>query len=226
MKQPDAKLLAQQRQGHRERLRRRFLKDGISALQNYEILEYFLGMLIPRRDVKPVAKALLEHFNGIAGVFDAPLHELEEFGLTPRVAADIAFLRQFVTVFQYEKLADRPFLENSESAVRYLQAKLGSNKKETLMVLYLDAGRKIVGVWEHSGTVNSASVAPREVVEHALIYHAVGVIMVHNHPSGNCKPSAADIEFTRSIYNALEIFGITLLDHLIVTKDSFRSLMK
>jgi DNA repair protein RadC len=226
MKRPDEKLLALQRQGHRERLRQRFLKDDISALQDYEILEYLLGMLIPRRDVKPIAKALIEKFNGFTGVLDAPVHELEKFGLTSRVAADLAFLRSVITFFQYEKVAERPFLENSEAAVRYLQAKLGSCTKETLMVLYLDSGRKILGIWEHAGTVNSASVAPREVVERALIYHAAGVIMVHNHPSGSCKPSAADIEFTRSMYNALEIFGIPLLDHLIVTKGSFRSLMK
>jgi DNA repair protein RadC len=74
--------------------------------------------------------------------------------------------------------------------------------------------------------VNSASVAPREVVEHALLYHAAGVILVHNHPSGNCRPSERDIEFTKAIYNALDLFGITLVDHLIVAKDSYRSLMK
>ena len=94
------------------------------------------------------------------------------------------------------------------------------------MVFYLDAGRKITGIWEHAGTVNSASVAPREVVERALLYHAVGVILVHNHPSGNCKPSPADLAFTQKIYNALELFGIKLLDHLIVAKNSYRSLME
>lgn len=226
MKRPDDKLLALQRMGHRERLRNRFLKDDISALQDYEILEYLLCILIPRRDVKPTAKALIEHFHGISGVLDAPVHELEKFGLTPRVATDISFLRQLMTVFQYEKVADRPFLESSESAVLYLQTKLGSSKKETLMVFYLDAGRKITGIWEQSGTVNSAVVAPREVVERALLYNAVGVIMVHNHPSGSCKPSKADLEFTSAIYNALDLFGIKLLDHLIVTKGDYRSLMR
>ena len=226
MKRPDEKLLAQQRIGHRERLRQRFLKDSISALQDYEILEYLLCILIPRRDVKPVAKALIEHFNGIGGVLDAPVRELEKFGLTLRVATDISFLRQLMTVFHYEKVADRPFLENSEAAVRFLQTKLGSNKKETLMIIYLDSGRKITGIWEQSGTVNSAVVAPREVVEKALLYNAVGVIMVHNHPSGSCKPSKADLEFTSAIYNALELFGIKLLDHLIVAKGDYRSLMR
>lgn len=219
-------MLARQRSGHRDRLKERFLKGGIEVFQSYEKLEFLLCMLIPRRDVKPIAKSLLEHFNSISAVFDATVQELEEFGLTRRVAVNIVFLRQLLTSCQYEKVADRPFLENSEAAIRYLQAKLGSCKKETLMVLYLDSGRKITGVWEHSGTVNSASVAPREVVEHALLYHAAGVILVHNHPSGNCRPSERDIEFTKAIYNALDLFGITLVDHLIVAKDSYRSLMK
>lgn len=226
MKQPDEKELARQRQGHRERLRERFLKESISVLHSYEILEYLLCMLIPRRDVKPVAKALLDHFNSVSAVLDSSVAELEKFGLTHRVAADIVFLRQLITVYQYEKVADRPFLENSEAAVLYLQAKLGSSKKETLMVFYLDSARKIAGIWERAGTVNCASIAPREVVERALLYHATGVILVHNHPSGSCKPSASDIDFTKTIYNALELFNIKLLDHLIVARNDYRSLMK
>lgn len=226
MQTPDEKLLAVQRQGHRERLRQRFVQHGISTLQGYEILEYLLCMLIPRRDVKPIAKALLEHFHTVSGVLDASAEELESFGLTRRVATDISFLRQLMTFFRYEKVADRPFIETSEAAVLYLQAKLGSSKKETLMVFYLDPGRKIVGIWEQSGTVSSASVAPREIVERALLYRATGVILVHNHPSGSCKPSQADLAFTRAIYNALDLFGITLLDHLIVVRGEHRSLMK
>ena len=124
MKQPDEKELARQRQGHRERLRERFLKESISVLHSYEILEYLLCMLIPRRDVKPVAKALLDHFNSVSAVLDSSVAELEKFGLTHRVAADIVFLRQLITVYQYEKVADRPFLENSEAAVLYLQTNI------------------------------------------------------------------------------------------------------
>ena len=181
---------------------------------------------MPRRDVKPIAKSLIEHFNGIANVLDADVEELVKFGFTERMAVDMTFLRQLTTLLRFEKVSDRPFLETSEEAVLFLQAKIGSSRKETLMVFYLDAGRRIVSTWEHQGTVNSAAVAPREVVERALLCHAVGVILVHNHPSGSCKPSAADVGFTQTIYNALDLFGIKLLDHLIVTKDSYRSLLK
>ena len=226
MQKPDEKLLAKQRQGHRARLRARFVKDGMSALQDYEKLEYLLFLFYPQKDVKPIAKSLLEHYGSISGILEAGTDDLKSFGLTERIAVDISFLREFLTFVCYEKIADRPFLENSEAAVLYLQRKLGSSKKETLMVFYLDSGRKINGIWEHTGTVNSATVAPREVAEMALRYHAVGVILVHNHPSGNDKPSRADIAFTQKVYNCLDTFDIKLLDHLIVTRDTYRSLMQ
>lgn len=226
MQKPDEKLLAKQRQGHRARLRARFVKDGMSALQDYEKLEYLLFLLYPQRDVKPIAKSLLEHYGSVSGILEAGIESLQSFGLTERIAVDLSFLREFMTFVCYEKVADRPFLEDSEAAVLYLQTKLGSSRKETLMIFFLDSGRKINGIREYAGTVNSATVAPREVAEMALRYHAVGVILVHNHPSGNDKPSRADIAFTQKVYNCLDTFDIKLLDHLIVTKNSYRSLMQ
>ncbi len=226
MRKPDEKLLAKQRQGHRSRLRARFVKDGMAALQDYEKLEYLLFLLYPQRDVKPIAKSLLEHYGSVTGILEAGTESLQNFGLTERIAVDLSFLREFMTFVCYEKVADRPFLENSEAAVLYLQTKLGSSKKETLMIFFLDSGRKINGIWEHTGTVNSVTVVPREVAAKALYYHAVGVILVHNHPSGDDKPSRADIAFTQKIYNCLDILDIKLLDHLIVTKNSYRSLMQ
>ena len=226
MQKPDEKLLAKQRQGHRARLRARFVKDGMSALQDYEKLEYLLFLLYPQRDVKPIAKSLLEHYGSVSGILEAGIESLQSFGLTERIAVDLSFLREFMTFVCYEKVADRPFLEDSEAAVLYLQTKLGSSRKETLMIFFLDSGRKINGIREYAGTVNSATVAPREVAEMALRYHAVGVILVHNHPSGNAKPSRADIAFTQKVYNCLDTFDIKLLDHLIVTKNSYRSLMQ
>ena len=226
MKQLDDKELSRQREGHRERLRRRFQNSGLNSLLDYEILEYLLFLLIPRRDVKPVAKALLEHFGGISEVLDAPPEKLIGFGLTPRVAADLNFLRQMTTLLRFEKVVKRPFLETSEDAIRYLQSKIGTSKNEILMAVFLDSARQIVGCFEHHGTVNRAQVSPRKIIEEALHFHAAGVVLVHNHPSGSSKPSQSDIEFTRTIYNALDIFDIKLLDHLIVTRHDYRSLMK
>ena len=225
MKRPDEKELARQRAGHRERVRQRFLEHGLSSFQPYEVLEYLLFMLIPQRDVKPVAKALLEHFKTISGFLGASHQELTEFGLTSRMAGDIIFLRELMQIWQFEKLEEAPALNSPEDTVLYLQSKIGSKPKETLVVFYLNSAKKVVGVWEHEGTVNRAAAEPREIVERALLYHAVCVIIAHNHPSGNCRPSQADVDFTRSIYNALDLFKITLLDHLIISRDSHLSLM-
>ena len=225
MKKASEEVLAKQRAGHRDRIRARFMENGISALQTYEILEYLLFLLIPRRDVKPIAKSLLENFNGLTGVLNASAQELVDFGLTQRVAADLHFLHEMMCCLHLEKLKERPALTDTRDVVDYLQNKLGHSAKETLVVFYLDSGRKLLGVWEQCGTVNNAAVAPREVVEKALLLHAAGVILAHNHPSGNCKPSQSDVDFTRTIYNALDLLGIQLLDHIIVTRDHYKSLM-
>lgn len=226
MKQFDEKELARQREGHRERLRSRFQKSGLDSLQDYELLEYLLFLLIPRKDVKPLAKTLLAHFGGVFEVLDAAPEKLLNFGLTPRIAADLNFLRQLTTYLRFEKVADRPFLETSDDAIRYLQSKIGNCKNETLIAVFLDPARQITGCFEYQGNVNSAAVSPRKLVEEALHFHASGVVLVHNHHSGSSRPSQGDVEFTRRIYNALDIFDIKLLDHLIVTRNTYRSLMK
>lgn len=226
MKQLDDKQLAKQREGHRERLRSRFMNGGLKAFQDYEILEYLLFLLIPRRDVKPVAKMLLEKFGGVFDVLDAAPEELTGFGLTPRIAADMKFLRQLTTFLRFEKVASRPFLETSDDAIRFLQAKIGSSENEIFLSIYLDSARQITGCFERQGTVSKAAVTIREIVEHALFFHAAGVVLVHNHPSGCCTPSLTDVNFTKNVYNALDILDIKLLDHLIVTRDHYRSLME
>ena len=225
MKRPDDDSLARQRSGHRERLRQRLLQHGISSLHSYEVLEYLLFMLLPRRDTKAIAKNLLERFKTVSGVFEATFAELVEFGFTERAAADILFLREAVKYQQFEKLMEAPALNTPEDTVEYLQTKIGRNPKESLVVFYLNSARKVAGVWETEGTVNSAPAAPREVVERALYYHATAVILAHNHPSGSKKPSHSDIQFTKDIYNALELFGIRLLDHIIVTGKDYIRLM-
>ena len=225
MKRPDEKELAKQRSGHRDRVRKRFLEHGLESFQPYEVLEYLLFMLIPQRDVKPIAKALIEHFKNVAGVLGATKEQLIEFGLTPRMAGDILFLRELMQIWQFEKLIELPALESPEDTVPYLQAKIGSKPKESLVVFYLNTAKKVVGVWETEGTINKAAIDSREIAERALLNHATCVIIAHNHPSGSCRPSQSDIDFTRSVYNALDLFKITLLDHLIITRDKHLSLM-
>ncbi len=226
MKKPDEEMLIRQRSGHRERVRRRFLQHGIASLQSYEVLEYLLFMLIPRRDVKPIAKNLLERFKSVSGVFEATRDELIEFGFTERIAADILFLKEVVKFKEFEKLMTTPTLNSPEDTLEYLRVKIGHNPKETIIAFYLDSSQKVIGVWEVEGTVNNVPVAPREIVERALLYHAVSVILAHNHPSGSKNPSRSDIKFTQEIFNALDLFNIKLVEHIIVTANDHFSLMK
>ena len=225
MKQTGEKVLSQQRSEYREQIRRLFMQNGLSALQSLEALEYLLFFIGLRKDVKTVAKNLLEKFNTISCVLDASADELKEFGLTSRMTTDISFLRELLTYYNLEKVKNRPFLSTSDETIRYLQSKIGSCKKEKLMVLFLDDRKHLKGFREFTGTVNKVPVSPREIAEAALLFRASSVILAHNHPSGDCQPSDADIDFTRTIYNALNSLEIRLEDHLIITRTNFFSLM-
>ena len=226
MKRPDEKQLAQQRSGHRERVRQRFIQNGLSALQPYEVLEYLLFFLIPRKDVKPIAKELLEKFNTVSGVLDASPDELVEFGLTPKMAADIAFLREVMTSYHFEEVSERPLLATKEDIFYYLQCKLGNGCKEKLMVLFLSYSRHLLGYREYPGTIEQVSASPREISETALLLHASSVVLAHNYPSALYQPSAADTKFSRSLYDALKPLEILLQDHLILTSTDFYSLLE
>ena len=225
MKRSDEKQLVQQRSGHRERVRLRFMQNGLSALQPYEVLEYLLFFLIPRKDVKPVAKELLEKFNTISGVLDASSEELQEFGLSAKMADDIAFLREVLSSYNFENLNDRPCLATTEEIVYYLHSKMGKLKKERLMVLYLDYKRQLLGCREFPGTAAKEPVSPREIVESALLFHASAVVLAHTHSSGFSSPKAADFELHRDILDILMPLEIRLADHLILGCTSLFSLM-
>ena len=225
MKQPDEETLARQREGHRARLRERFLKNGLDSFPPYEAVELMLSFLMPRKDMKPLAKMLMERFHGVSALLDAELPELVNCGLSLRAAVFVRFLRSMITLYHAEKVADRPLLENSEAVIAFLQTKLGGGKKETLHVFYLDSGRRLIGTSEWAGTVNRAFIPPREIAERALLLRASGVLLAHNHPSGDCRPSAADTRFTQAVFSALSLFDIKLLDHIIITRDKYFSLL-
>jgi DNA repair protein RadC len=212
--------------GHRQRLRSRFARSGLSGLQDYEIIELLLTYAIPRKDVKPLAKLLLEKFHNISGLLNASGNDLLS---TPGIGTQTAMLFRLIHEIMVKSLEEgvraNPVFNNRKDISDFLRMKIGSSPKETLMVFYLDSGRKLLGVWEQSGTVNNAAVAPREIAEKALLLHAAGVILAHNHPSGSCAPSQSDVNFTRTMFNALELLGIQLLDHIIVTHDHYKSLM-
>jgi len=216
-------------EGHRARMRDRLLTAGPDALADYEMLEMVLFLALPRRDTKPIARALLARFGSFGLVIAAPVADLlavEELGKAGAAAlklvhaASVRLLRAAV--------ADRPVLENWDRLTAYLTAALAHERAEQFRVLFLDNRNRLLGDEVLGrGTVDQAPVYPREVVKRALELHATALILVHNHPSGDPTPSRDDIAMTRAIRQASEALRITIHDHVVVGSAgiaSFRSL--
>ena len=186
--------------GHRDRLRDRFLKGGGDALHDYEILELLLFQAIPRRDTKPIAKALIDRFGSYAGVLRAAPAELQTVdGVGKAAAVAIGIAAEAATLLGREESLNGEVLNSWDRLVAYLRARMAHEKTECFRVLYLDTRNRLIEDEEQQrGTVNHTPVYPREVMKRALELTASAVIMVHNHPSGDPSPSKADIDMTRA----------------------------
>lgn len=214
---------------HRQRLRERFVAAGEAGLQDYEVLELILFMAIPRRDVKPLAKRLLEEFGGFAPLCNADIGQLvRRGGISENTAIAIKSVEAAAIRLARKTVIDQPYLSSFAQIEQYLRTRLSHRKKEYLLLLLLDSRNRLVRdhlLWE--GTVNHAPAYPREIVKLALEHGATAMVLVHNHPSGDATPSRADIALTREIAAAAKSMDIQLHDHLIVARDtmaSFRSL--
>jgi DNA repair protein RadC len=204
--------------GHRARMRQRLLTAGPTALLDHELLEMMLFVALPRRDTKPIARALLARFGGFAGAIAAPLPELLQIeGLGEAGAAALKTVQAAALRLAGAELHGRDLLDSWDRLSAYLAASLSRERVEHLHVLYLDTrNRLIADEAQARGTVNHTPVYPREVVKRALELQATAMILVHNHPSGDPTPSRADIEMTAEVKAAAAVFGILLHDHLIV----------
>ncbi|NOX20972.1 MAG: DNA repair protein RadC [Nitrospirae bacterium] len=214
--------------GHRERLRSRFRETGIQGLQDYEALELLLTYALPRKDTKPIAKTLLNRFGSLRGVFDAAPQELMTIdGVGEAVAHYIKLIKGIFDSLLKEQIARRPVFHSPERVIEYLRFSMGGNKDEQFRILLLDnQNRLIKEVLISEGTVDQAHVYPRRILETTLQYKASGLILVHNHPGGKAQPSKADITLTEKIREVSNTLNIRLLDHLIVTTDSYFSFNK
>jgi DNA repair protein RadC len=215
--------------GHRERLRERLLEAGAAALQDHELLEFLLFGARPRGDTKPLAKALLKRFGGLAGVLGADKHAL--LGVTGMGEASAAMLmavRAAAVRFLRAEVAERPVIGSWQALLDYLTAAAGFAEREEFHLLFLDRKNALIAdEAQQHGTVDHTPVYPREVVKRALELGASALIMVHNHPSGDTTPSKADIEMTRMVQKALAAVGIALHDHVVIGRgrhSSFRTL--
>jgi DNA repair protein RadC len=212
--------------GHRQRLRTRFLTGGAGALQDYELLELLLTFAIPYSDVKPLAKRLIEHFGSFNQVFDASPQALMEFtGLREYSAVLIKLVKACSEHALKAEALKRQQIESLATLVDYCRTAMGGLPDEQFRVIFLNSQNEIIAEEiVQEGTVNQTVVYPRKVLELALKHKATGLILVHNHPSGNLKPSAADQELTRALVKASRALNLTVHDHLIIGRHGYFSL--
>ena len=204
--------------GHRARLRSRFLRSGRDGLAEYELLELLLCAAIPRRDVKPLAKDLIKAFGSYGGVLKATAQDLGQFpGLGEAAVAVIKTVEASVVHLTREEVMNRPVVSSWDALIAYLRAEMAQDKTEQVRVLFLDRKNVLIADEKQSeGTVDHAPLYPREVVKRALELHASALILVHNHPSGDPKPSRGDIAMTREVSEACAKLDIRVHDHVII----------
>jgi DNA repair protein RadC len=215
-------------EGHRARLKSRFVDAGPQALADYELLELLLFMAIPRRDVKPLAKDLLKKFGGIENVFAADIDALQEVdGISEHAAIALKSVEAAAHRMMQASVMQQPVLSTWQRLLDYCHAVMAREKIEQFRVLYLNRKNILIADEIHqTGTVDQSAVFPREIVKSALSHGATAVILVHNHPSGDPTPSDADITLTHDMIRAMEPLGIVVHDHLIIAKTGHTSFKK
>jgi len=210
--------------GHRERLRERFLA-GADAMPDYELLELVLFAAIPRRDVKPLAKALIARFGGFAEAIAAPRERLLEIeGMSEGAATQLKIVEAAALRLSKTRVLGRPALSSWAALLDYCAAAMARSPNEEFRILFLDRKNVLIAdEVQSSGTIDHTPVYPREIVKRALELGASAVILVHNHPSGDPTPSKADIEMTREVVDAAKALRIAVHDHVIVGRSGHAS---
>jgi DNA repair protein RadC len=211
---------------HRQRLRERVLKAGAAALPDYELLEFLLFAALPRGDVKPLAKRLIDHFHGFAAVLAADRQALLAVsGVGEATVAALMAVREAGLRLARAELRERPVLGSWQKVIDYCTAHIGFAAVEEFHLLFLDRKNALIAdERQQRGTVDHTPVYPREVVKRAIELGASALIMAHNHPSGDPTPSKADIETTREVAKAAAILGVTLHDHIVIGRGRHTSL--
>ena len=211
--------------GHRERLRERFRKAGGGALADYELLELVLFRAIPRRDVKPLAKALLARFGSYAEVVAARPERLREIdGLSDAAILELKIVAETAKRFAKVKMERRPSLGSFSAVLDYCRTAMAFLDREKFRILFLDKKNALIADEVQSlGTVDHAPVYPREIVRRALELNATALILVHNHPSGEPSPSTLDIQLTNQLVALGKSLNIAVHDHLIIGREGFAS---
>ena len=212
--------------GHRQRLKNRFRQEGLDKFDEIHVLELLLFYAVPQKDTNPLAHQLLDHFGSLSQVLEAPAEELEK---VPGVGTNVSTLLNLTTAlaryYMVNRMEQNVILTSSDQCGDYLLPYFVGRRNETVFLLCLDAKCKVLGCKEvGEGSVNSASVPIRRIVELALGMNATSVVLAHNHPSGVALPSGEDVQTTRRLAAALDAVDIMLADHIVVADDDFVSM--
>lgn len=212
-------------EGHRQRLKRRFVEEGLDNFEDHQVLELLLFFSIPRKDTNEIAHKLIFTFGSISNVFEAHPKDLQKVeGVGENSAILISLISQIARRYLADKAKKTFQLKNVEVAAEYIKSLFVGRKNEVFYVICLDAQLNVIhSVPLFEGTVKEAVVYPRKVVECVLQYNASSVILAHNHPSGSVKPSMDDIRTTQKIVNALSTISVMVNDHFIVAGDKYYS---
>lgn len=211
--------------GHRDRLRARFVEGGEKALADYELLELVLFTIIPRKDVKPLAKTLIARFGSLPELMAADIDAIEATeGMSYNSAVALKSMFALTLRSMKQEFRAKPVLNNWTRLMDYCHATMAHESREHFRILFLNKKNELLAdEIQGSGTVDETPAYPREIMKRALQHGATALILMHNHPSGDPKPSQADLDLTNLIIRAAEPFGIVIHDHIIISRNGYTS---
>lgn len=211
--------------GHRQRLRQKFLLSGLDGFLDYEIIELLLTLGTPRKDCKQPAKDAINKFGGLVGTLNTSSDELEQInGIGPSNSFGIKLFKSLSERYAKEKIDPKKLLDTPKMVYNYLREKIGNEKNEHFVILFLDTKNNVINHEVSVGILNASLVHPREVFIKAITQGASHVVIAHNHPSGDPTPSDEDVETTKRLIEAGKILGISVADHIVITRNDYRSL--
>ena len=204
--------------GHRQRLKNRFLQDGLDSFEKHNILELLLFYAIPQRDTNDLAHSLLEHFGTLRGVFEADFSELIKIpGIKENTATLIKMIPELAREYMFEEVSQENIFDTADKIGKYFIRKYIGEINEVVYLMLLDNGFKLLNVSRiHEGSVSSARVSPRKIMTQVVKYNASMAIVAHNHPNGVAIPSMEDIDTTYSLKNVLDSYEVKLIEHILV----------
>jgi len=212
--------------GHRKRLKKKFIENGLDVFEPHQALELYLFYAIPRKDTNPIAHELMKKYGSLSAVFEADPDDIQK---TTGIGRNSALLLSLIPSLSRRYFKDRwgkkPLLSNSRDAGEYAVSLMAGRTYEVFYLICLDTRNRVIyPALVHKGTLNEAPVYPRIIVETALRHKAGAVILAHNHPGGSTHPSSADIKVTKNVIAALTPVQIRVLDHIIVAGDCYLSM--